>query len=115
MKLHIKRNQEQEKGFFGGNKGVNFSLHCKAEYTPAERALIEKYKLEDQSIAEYRIRGMEQKFNLTVGGLGHGFANTLKDLGELLELEETIKNSCKTLKNYLAVATTFGGQETFEV
>ena len=41
--------------------------------------------------------------------------NSLKDLGELQMLEETIIDSCKKLKVYLQVATTFGGEDIIEI
>ncbi|MDP1588438.1 MAG: hypothetical protein Q8M07_11880, partial [Prosthecobacter sp.] len=87
MKLHIKRDQEQEKGLFGGNKGVNFSLFSKVTFTAEESQLIEKYKLGDQLIAEYKVRGIDTPFFLTVSRLGKGFSTELKQLGELQELE----------------------------
>lgn len=115
MKLHIKRDQKQEKGLFGGNKGVNFSLYCKVNFGPEESQLIEKYKLGDQLVAEYRIRGIDTPFNLTVSMLSSGFSNELKQLGELQELENQIEESCKKLKTYLEVASTFGGERVVEI
>jgi hypothetical protein len=115
MKLHIKRDQKQEKGLFGGNKGVNFSLTCNAKYTPAEKELIDKYKLGEQTLAEYRIKGNDLPFFVTVSRLETGFTSEIKDLGELQELEEKIENACRTLKGYLAVATTFGGERVIDI
>lgn len=115
MKLHIKRDQKQEKGLFGGNKGVNFSLYCKVAFTPEEAELIEKYKLGDQHLAEYRLQGFEIPLNVTVSKLSSGFSNELKQLGELQELENQIEESCNKLKSYLEVASTFGGERVVEI
>lgn len=115
MKLHIRRDQKQEKGLFGGNKGVNFSLYCKAAFASEESQLIEKYKLGDQLIAEYKVKGIDTPFFLTVSKLGEGFSTELKQLGELQDLEDEIEESCKKLKTYLEVASTFGGERVVEI
>ena len=56
MRLTIKRNQADQKGIFGGHKGVNFTLYSKAELTHDERALIERYKVGDHILAEYALQ-----------------------------------------------------------
>lgn len=115
MKLHIKRDQKQEKGLFGGNKGVAFSLYCRAEYVAEEKSLIERYKLNDFQIAEYHIKGIDVPLRVTVGGLERGFISVIQDLGELQQLEDNVEQACRTLKNYLAVATTFGGETVIDI
>lgn len=44
MKLYIRRDQEEQKGFFGGSKGMSFSLNCRLELDGTEKQLVEKYK-----------------------------------------------------------------------
>lgn len=115
MKLHIKRDQKQEKGFFGGNKGVTFSLYCRAEYLAEEKSLIERYKLDDFQLAEYHIKGLTIPLQVTVGGLERGFTSVIQDLGELQQLEDNVEQACRTLKGYLAVASTFGGETVIDI
>lgn len=119
MKLTIKRNQADQKGFFGGHKGVNFSLYSKADLTTEERALIERYKVGDQILADYTWRprgGGEQVYvNITVNTLANGTTNTTDSITTLLDLEAAIKVGCQNLKNLLRVMSTFGGQEEIEI
>ena len=42
MKLHIARDQAEQKGFFGESKGFNLLLTCRLELNDAERSLIDK-------------------------------------------------------------------------
>jgi hypothetical protein len=44
MKAHIKREQDEKKGLFGGSIGISFSLSCHLELTDAEKALVDKYR-----------------------------------------------------------------------
>ncbi len=50
MKLIIKRDQKEQKGIFGGYKGMTFLLSSRVELTPDEQALIAKYKAEDHTL-----------------------------------------------------------------
>lgn len=115
MKLYITRDQAQQKGFLGGNKGVLFSLQCKAVFSSEEKALVEKYKLGPMEIATYSIKGMKQDFSLTINELERGFFNSIQNLGELQSLEKTIIDSCHTLKQYLKVASSFGGENVIDI
>jgi hypothetical protein len=119
MKLTIKRNQADQKGFFGGHKGVNFSLYSKADLTAEERALIERYKVGDQILADYvwhpRGGGEQVHVDITVNTLANGTTNTTDSITTLLNLEEAIKGGCQSLKNLLSVMSTFGGQEIIEI
>lgn len=109
MRLVIKRDQVQQKGIFGGNKGVMFSLECHAQFTNQERALIERYQMGSAVLASYRFEWMDGEQELTVDYLINGFTHSMKNLAELIDLEKTIKDSCEKLHVHLKVAETFGG------
>lgn len=118
MKLTIKRDQADVKGIFGGHKGVSFSLYAKADITDDERALIERYKVNDYILASYElpIKGSEsQGFNLSVDRLTRGATTETSSISALLELEEKIKSGCQNLKSLIEVMKTFGGEEVIEI
>jgi hypothetical protein len=119
MKLTIKRNQADQKGFFGGHKGVNFSLYSKADLTQEEHALIERYKVGDLILAEYTWRprsgGQPVEVAIRVNTLANGTTDTTDSITTLLDLEEAIKGGCRNLKSLLRVMSTFGGQEVIEI
>jgi hypothetical protein len=120
MKLIIRRNQADVKGVFGGHKGVRFSLYAKADITSEERALIDRYKVGDYSLASYEkpLRGSPEKkleFHLSVNNLIDGRTTELDSISTLLDLEEEIKKGCQSLKNLLLVMSTFGGEEVIEI
>src|ERR1022692_1661227 len=114
MKLLIKRNQVPQKGIFGGNKGVLFSISFRVEFTPEEKALVDRYKLSDDIVARYNVSYSKEEQLLTVGNLAAGFQNSLNGLGALQELESAVVAACQNLKVYLRVASTFGGEETID-
>ncbi|HEY4258297.1 MAG TPA: hypothetical protein VGM66_13875 [Candidatus Udaeobacter sp.] len=118
MKLTIRRNQSDVKGMFGGHKGVKFSLFGKCDVSEGEKALIEKYKVGEYQLAEYKIKlknGDSIDFNITVNGIITGKHVETDDISELQKLEESMKEGCRNLKEMLAVMTTFGGEEIFEI
>ncbi len=118
MKLTIRRNQADVKGFFGGHKGVSFSLYGRCDITNDEKALIAKYKVGDYSLASYKIKpkgGEPIDFRVTVDGIIAGTNVTTDDINTLLELEEAMKSGCGNMKSLLAVMATFGGEEAFEI
>lgn len=117
MKLTIRRNQADVKGFFGGHKGVLFSVYSKADITAEEKALVERYKVGDWVLASrtFTIGKDEHTYNLKVSRLLEGNTETMKDLADLQKWEEDIKESCKTLKNALLVMATFGGEQVIEI
>src|SRR5262249_39012247 len=49
--------------------------------------------------------------NISIASLGRGHHVECKDLDEMLDAEDTIRNSCKNLTRYLQVAETFDGSE----
>lgn len=113
MRLIIKRDQEQKKGILGGNKGIDFKLHCQVELTPEESALIEKAKVGEYMLAEYTNNGVD--LTLRVDGLTQGITSTVPDVQKLLGLEDEIKNGCQNLKSLLQVIGSFGGEEVIEI
>ena len=118
MTLTIRRNQADVKGFFGGHKGVNFSLQGRATITNEEKALIAKYKVGEYNLASYQIKpkGREAiEFRISVDGIIAGQSVETDDINTLLELEQAMKTGCANLKSLLSVMATFGGEETFQI
>jgi hypothetical protein len=54
----------------------------------------------------------KMQVNISIASLGRGHHIACKDLEELLEAEDTVRNSCKSLTRYLDAAATFDGSET---
>jgi len=110
MKLTIKREQKEQKGMFGGHKGMTFLLSCRVELTPEERELIAKYKAEEQPLT-YNRAGEP---GLRISSLVRGVRYEVKDVTTLLNNEDVIKDACKEFKTLLMVMASFGGEETIE-
>lgn len=51
------------------------------------------------------------QLSISIASLGRGHHIECKDLEELLESEDAIRNACKNLTRYLEVASTFDGSE----
>ena len=117
MKLTIRRNQSDVKGVFGGHKGVSFALYAKVDISSDEKALIERYKVGEYTLAHRELKiGKEMvPFNLTVIKLLNGDTTNTDSIVTLRQLEEDIKEGCRNLKNMLSVMETFGGEETIEI
>jgi hypothetical protein len=49
--------------------------------------------------------------NISIASLGRGHHIECKDLHELLEAEDTVREACKNVTRYLEVADTFNGSE----
>ena len=49
--------------------------------------------------------------NISIASLGRGHHIECKDLGELLEAEDTVRAACKNVTRYLDVAKTFDGSQ----
>ena len=113
MKLLISRNQKEQKGLFGGHKGMSFSLSCRVELTTEENALIARYRAEEQPLT-YRTIGDTQIPGLKIGDLVRGTHYEVRDVTELLNYEETIKGACGSFKTLLMVMNSFGGEEVVE-
>lgn len=50
--------------------------------------------------------------NITIDSLARGQHIECKDMGELLEAEETVREACRSMSTYLSIAATFDGSET---
>ena len=114
MKLIISRDQAAKKGIFGGHKGMTFSLSCRVEISPDEKALIDKYKVHEH-VLTWRDTSQGRLPGITVNDLVMGKSYELEDVTTLLNNEAVIKEACQDFKNLLMVMTTFGGQEIFEI
>ena len=129
MQLLIKRSQQQA-GLI--SKKISFAMTIRAQYTEAERALINKYSLGGSIIYDsaqtqgYIDRaGASQSALKTVGflalskmGLSVSIASLQKghqincpDLSEMLDCENAIVEACKNVKVFLEAAETFDGRE----
>lgn len=119
MKLTIRRNQADIKGFFGNHKGVIFKLYGKCEVTSDELSLIERYKAQEHILVSGKFNnatvGNDQPFNITVNSLLWGTTFETGNLQALLKLEEDLKESCRSLKTLLEVMSSFGGEEVLEI
>lgn len=114
MRLLINRNQQQVKGFLGGNKGMLFELKCRVELTSPENDLVARYKVRDMDVAGAIVPDGKDPSLLTVGKLLEGITYPCRDVTQLLAVEEQIKNGCKNFKMLLMVMNTFGGEEVVE-
>lgn len=109
MQLKLKRSQ-QMKGLI--SKSAHFEIGFRVQFTPEEKALIEKYKLGDQVLAEINLTGEEnQGWHLTCNAAERGSTVSCKSVGALQKAESSIRGGCEQLKTYLAVAETFDGRE----
>lgn len=117
MKLVIRRNQADVKGFLGGHKGVRFSLYGKVSVSDEEKALIERYKIGDYALTDYETKNGKDVFqwHMTVNNIMGGQSVETDSVHNLLELEDKIKEGCVTLKSLLQVMATFGGEEVVEI
>ncbi|MCL5772854.1 MAG: hypothetical protein M1536_00545 [Firmicutes bacterium] len=114
MKLIIKRDQVAQTGFFGGHKGMSFTLTCRVDLTEQEKALIAKYKAENYPLTFTGYHDGTQVPKDTISSLTQGITAEVKDITILLNNEEIIKGACKNFKTLLDVMATFGGQEVIE-
>jgi len=113
MKLLITK--DQAKGVFGG---VKFELNAKVALTNEENELVRKYKAEKQVLLKKEVKipftGKAIMLDITIGSLVAGQAFKCEDVSEILEYENSIKESCSAFKRYLEVMKHFGGEESFE-
>ena len=114
MKLKIRRDQSAKKGFFGGHKGMNFSLFCRVEISPDEQDLINKYKVQEHVLTWREYEG-RQIPGITVQDLVQGKTTEIGDVTTLLNNEEVIKSACQDVKTLLIVMASFGGEEVIEI
>lgn len=126
MKVLLRRDQ---KAALMGMGKVTFLLDIRAELTPEETANIKKYKLGDTMLYERdtliergsgilgllsRLFFRAANISVSVGELTNGKQIECKDVVEMLNVEEQLKEACKTFKAILAAASQFGGEEVLE-
>jgi len=113
MKLFIKK--DQAKGLLGG---VKFELNARTKLTDEERALVNKYSADKEVLLKKEIKipftGNAIFLDITIGSLISGQAFKCNNIGEVLEYEKNIKESCKHFVTYLDVMKNFGGEEEIE-
>lgn len=115
MKLVIQRDQRQQKGLLGGNKGAMFSISCQVQLTPQEQDLVKRYRVENEKLVAAGTLKASLTQELTIGTLIQSVSLECPNIGALLESEKEIRNACRAFKNYLDVMATFGGQEVVEI
>jgi hypothetical protein len=135
MQLKIKRSQ-REAGVMSSK--VIFAIDVRAEYSPSERASIQRYKLHneviynseaskrhlarvDANLSSGTAGGVLKSFaslalvamnlNITIRSLEQGHHIECKSMAELIDAEETLIDACKNVKAYLDTAATFDGRE----
>lgn len=113
MRLIINRSQSDVKGMFGGHKGVAFTLSYRLELTEDEKALVERYKLQEYPLTWSTFQG-ERVPEDTIERMMMGRSQTLNDVTTLIENEEIIKNACDALPPLFSIARSFGGDEIID-
>ncbi len=127
MKVLLRR--DQKAGMMGMGK-IAFILDVRAELTDDEKSNIKKYKLGDTMLYERDklidsgsgLLGVASRFaikamniSVSVDELTKGKQIEVKDIVEMLAVEDQIKEACKTFKAVLTAASQFGGEEVLEV
>lgn len=110
MKLIIKRDQAEKKGFFGNSKGVKFSLAYKVILSPEEFSLVKKYK-----VAEEVLHTTKNDRDVTIKDLMNGQQLIADDIKILFEQESMVRGVAQSFKNYLDVLKSFGGEEIIQI
>lgn len=124
MKLLLRR--DQRPGLLGK---MIFTLDVRADLSADEKERIRKYKLQDTELyASHAITGgsgllgvasrlawKAVALTLTVRDLESGKRIEVKDVVELLAIEEHIRQAAQTFKEVLDAASHFGGEEVLEL
>ncbi len=121
MKLVIKRTKKS--GFSGKSK---YELYVRADVTEEEATLIKENSLNKESVAYHDKTGNAEGFfailikmmrdtNMTVDTFVRGTTFACKDVLELMEIEDNIRDSALSLRAILEIANKFGGEEVIEV
>lgn len=109
MKVLIRRDQETT-GIL--SKTIAFAMNVRVDASDDERQAIAKYRLGDAVLYSNPDRGLEA---VTVNNLMNGRKFVCRDIVEMLNMEEEIKQAAANLKSVLHAATQFGGEEVLEV
>ena len=130
MKLLIRRNQKS--GIV--RRHIAFTIDVRAELSPEMLALVKKYKMggeilfykEKVDLSDYWLLGPFRQFvrvlaarfwniRITVNDLVKGKHMECKDIREMLEAEEQIREASATFKHILQSAAHFGGEEVINL
>lgn len=124
MKLLLRR--DQRSGLLGK---VIFTLEVRAELTDEEGSNIRKYKLGDTMLYQSHdiqggsgLLGLASRLafkavtiNVSVNDLANGKRIEVKDIVEMLAVEDQIKEAARTFSQVLSAAAHFGGEEAIEI
>ncbi len=124
MKMLLRR--DQRNSLLGK---VVFALEVRAEISETELANIRKYKLGETVLyASHEITGgsgllgiasrlawKAVTITITVDDLAKGKKVEVKDVLELLAIEDQIREAAKNFKAVLELASHFGGEEVIEI
>ena len=124
MKLLLRR--DQRSGLMGK---MIFTLDVRADLSADEKERIRKYKLHDTELyaspevtggsgllgAASRLAYKAVTLTLSVKDLEGGKRIEVKDVVELLSIEEQIREAARTFKAVLDAASHFGGEEVLEL
>src|SRR4051794_24728248 len=94
MQLRLLRSQADQKGFFGGHKGVSFSLRYKLEVSGEEQALVDRYKVSDFVVHTVTYGKSQQgepfTWDIHVKDLINGSSVALRDFSEVVKSEDAV-------------------------
>jgi hypothetical protein len=125
MKLLLRRSQRS--GMLGK---IIFTLEVRADLTDEERSNIGKFKLGDTMLYQShemvdrgsgllgvasRLAFKAMTINVSVNDLANGKRIEIKDIVEMLAVEEQIKQAAQTFSQVLHAAANFGGEEVVEI
>ncbi|WP_433733978.1 hypothetical protein ACQP0C_17705 [Nocardia sp. CA-129566] len=113
MRLNIQRSQNEVRGMLGGSKGFTFTLSYRLDLTPAERGVVDKYKLFDYPVTFSTFQGTRVPDD-TIGKMLNGASQTVNSVETLLKNEEVIKQACDSLPILFNVIQSFGGTEVID-
>ncbi len=108
MKLLIKR--EQESGMLGG---ISFLLTARVELDSNEMDIIKKYKAQKMTLLT-RTHPIFGTLNTKIEDLTGGIKFKCKDVSEILECENLVKETCRNFDTIVKVMANFGGEEVID-
>jgi len=129
MKLRLNRSQRTS-GVM--SKNVVFSLGAQVDLTAEEAGYVKKYKMNKQvlynkdrvnpELHDYKsgkglmrnLSAIAMNINLTVDDLVGGRTIECKNIGEILDAEDTVKSACQGLKQLLEACSGFEGEEIID-
>jgi hypothetical protein len=114
MKLVLTKNQA--KGMMGN---VSFEVKALVQLSQEESSLIDHYKLRDTVLFSKKMvflgQVTDKEVQVRVRDLLSGEAYKCKDLSEVIAYSDSVQSACETLKGYLEVARSFGGEQVVEI